>query len=80
MTTFTCEKCDLVFEKAWSDDEARNEYDRNFPEVANLPADQLGLVCDNCYKAFNAWFASLSQSERDQMAVDAWADAERSKS
>jgi len=44
---YTCSMCGGTFEKAWSDEEAWEEHDRNFP---GSPRDDACIVCDDCYK------------------------------
>jgi len=36
-----------VFEKEWSDEEAKEEYERNFKEYKNEPT---AIICDDCYR------------------------------
>lgn len=43
-----CAQCGVVFEKAWSDEEARAEQNANgFNDMAE---DDLCVVCDDCYQ------------------------------
>jgi len=44
---FKCELCGGVFEKEWSDEEAKEEYERNFKEYKNEPT---AIICDDCYR------------------------------
>lgn len=47
--TYKCKCCGGVFEKGWSEEEAREEAVRNFPDVQKEPQV---IICDDCYKAF----------------------------
>jgi hypothetical protein len=44
---FKCFCCEQTYEKAWTDDEAREEFKDNYP--TDDPDDIL-VVCDDCYK------------------------------
>jgi hypothetical protein len=53
MSQFTCASCGGVYEKVWSDAEAKAEYRANMPEV---PRDEpTDLVCNDCYERFMVW-------------------------
>lgn len=54
--TYTCGNCGKTFEKGWSDEEARAEYQQNFPETQGHPE---ALVCDDCYRAIREWWKNL---------------------
>ena len=45
---FTCDECGGTFPKAWSDEEAEQEYDEVFTsaKAANISR---AVVCDDCY-------------------------------
>jgi hypothetical protein len=47
MKLFTCDKCKGEFEAVWSDEEAMEEFERNFPDYPFMEASQ---ICDDCYK------------------------------
>jgi len=47
--SYTCAKCNGVFDKAWSDEEAENEYAEKFPEEKATAAIR-EIICDDCYK------------------------------
>ena len=70
MTTFTCAKCSVVFNKGWSDEEMWEEYGEAMPEVP--PDEPTALVCDDCYQRFmaspsgprgEAWLFRLNKSQ-----------------
>lgn len=44
---YRCEACKGIFKKGWSDAEALEEFQRDFP---NVSMDDTGIVCDKCYK------------------------------
>lgn len=46
--TFTCEQCGRTFARAWADEDAKREYERNFPLLD--PDGPKAVVCDDCYK------------------------------
>ncbi len=50
--TFVCGRCEKEFQKGWSDEEAKAEYKKNFPDTQGDAED---LVCDPCYKEILAW-------------------------
>lgn len=59
----TCENCgDAMQRNPDADDEYRR---RGFPENAETVS-----VCDECYDAFNLWWAALPQSERDRIEAE----------
>ena len=46
---YRCAGCHQVYEKGWSDAEAKEEWDQDFP--GEPIDDTTDLICDNCYKA-----------------------------
>ncbi len=46
---YTCEICHEVYLKTWSDEEAMQEYDENFPEMVR---QSVAIVCDDCHQEF----------------------------
>jgi len=54
--TYTCANCEGVFIKAWSDEEARAEYEATEPNAA-ARSDVTDVICDDCYRKFMAWAA-----------------------
>jgi hypothetical protein len=48
---YRCAGCGAIYEKGWSDEEAREEFYDDFPL---LPIDEeTSLICDHCYEAVN---------------------------
>ena len=45
---FTCDGCHRTFTKAWSDEEAKAEYDRVFPN--EKPDEPRAMLCTSCYQ------------------------------
>lgn len=43
--TYQCDMCEGVFEKGWSDEEAKQEYDETHTE----PFEESAIICDNCF-------------------------------
>ncbi len=56
--TYQCENCTGVFEEAWTDAEARKEFDQNFH--GHDPSD-VARVCDDCYKEFMMRYKVMQQ-------------------
>jgi hypothetical protein len=50
----TCASCGMTFRKAWSDAEARAEYEENFPTTA-ASTEPTETVCEDCYRQILAW-------------------------
>ena len=44
---YRCSMCGGVFDKGWSDDEAKKELDATFP---GIKVEDCDVVCDDCYK------------------------------
>lgn len=47
--TFKCFNCKGIFEKAWSDEEARQEASAIFGDIERWASKQVE-VCDDCYQ------------------------------
>ena len=48
---YRCAACKGVFVKGWSDEEAKEEFHSDFPD---MPIDEeTSLICDHCYEAIN---------------------------
>lgn len=45
-TTYTCAQCNGVFERGWTDEEAKAEQAEN-----GWQDEDCAMVCDDCYKA-----------------------------
>jgi hypothetical protein len=41
---YECNMCRGIFEKGWTDEEAKAEAEKN-----EFPLDECSLVCENCY-------------------------------
>ena len=46
---YKCASCDGVFEKSWSDEEAKEEAEGYFGKPVEKWKDDPVLVCDDCY-------------------------------
>lgn len=69
----TCERCGLKFVPSWSEKEALAELDENHPELPSMThdnAEHYAVMCDECYAAFQAWWAALPESERTALAKE----------
>lgn len=45
---YQCSVCKGIFEKGWTDEEAKSEYSENFPKSEEA-GDEMDVVCDDCY-------------------------------
>ena len=52
MAAYVCDCCHGTFESGWSDQEARQEADRDFPYE---DISDMALVCDDCDKKIMAF-------------------------
>lgn len=57
---FKCQKCKKNFIKGWSDEDALKELE-NSPW--NIPEDEIGVLCDDCFKEFKIWFNNLTAQD-----------------
>lgn len=46
---YKCENCGNVYEKGWSDDEAKKEAELYFGKHPDNWNDRQAVVCDDCY-------------------------------
>jgi hypothetical protein len=46
---YQCARCQRVFEKGWTDEEAKAEQNEN--GWGDIPNSQCDVVCDDCYKS-----------------------------
>ena len=60
MNDFTCAKCNETFAKGWSDKEAMEEL-KDAPH--NIPADELSVLCDDCFDEFQQWLSTLTPED-----------------
>ena len=44
---YQCAQCGGIFEKGWTDEEAKSEAEQKFPSIK---PDEMEMVCDPCYK------------------------------
>ena len=44
---YHCAQCEEVYMKEWTDEEVKEEYKENFPE---LPDVERAIICDDCYQ------------------------------
>jgi len=52
---YKCERCEDIFTKTWSDEEAEKEFQENF---GHLPKElqQRAIICEDCYQEFMKWY------------------------
>lgn len=60
MTSFTCDGCMTSFNKCWSEEEAKKEYES---APWNVPGQDCGMLCDDCFEEFKVWFDSLTPED-----------------
>jgi hypothetical protein len=65
--TYQCAVCKGVFIKSTTDAEARAEFERENPRLADMPQDQMGTLCDPCFFRFKRWLDHLPPAERERM-------------
>jgi hypothetical protein len=46
---FRCEKCEGIFNKSWTDEEAKAEQEKN--GFGDIPEAHMAVVCDDCYRS-----------------------------
>jgi hypothetical protein len=46
---YQCEQCDGIFEKGWTDEEAKTEQVNN--GWGDIDNSETALICDDCYKS-----------------------------
>ncbi len=53
---YKCDACGGVFDKVedWTEGDAVAEAEEAFPGLMDAPAEERGVVCDDCYKAMMA--------------------------
>ena len=52
---FTCDLCHETYEKEWSDEEATEEYARDFPLSSHME-EPTSTVCDDCHHTLTSWY------------------------
>lgn len=52
---YRCDCCGGIFDKGWSDEEARAEAEQQFGEALHAEGEPPALVCDDCYNEIMAW-------------------------
>lgn len=62
---FKCARCEGVFEKGWSDEEAAAELGERFP---GFTEDECVLICDDCFQAGEKAFQELMAGFRKACA------------
>jgi hypothetical protein len=50
---FKCQACKGTFEEGWPEEEALEEFHRDFP---NVSLAETGVICDDCYEKMNKYF------------------------
>ena len=50
---YQCEHCKGVFDKGWSDEDAKKEAEDNFGKHPDEWNDDQVIICDDCYKLLN---------------------------
>lgn len=60
---YQCDQCGGVFEQGWTDDEAQAEASAN--GWSQIPAIEMAVVCDDCYKEIMNWAKQSSSLARN---------------
>ncbi len=63
MEMYRCSHCKGIFEKAWSDEESRTEFDKRWPDEDFKKAKNAGILCDDCYEEFKVWMEKNHPNE-----------------
>ena len=50
---YQCDMCKGIFEKGWSDEEAKQEAEEIFGKNPNEWNDEQKVVCDDCFNKIN---------------------------
>lgn len=61
---FTCEKCNQIFNKMRSDEDAKAEF---MEAPWNIPGDEIGVICDDCFEEFKVWFDTLTDEDHKRL-------------
>ena len=66
--SFTCENCHETFDhrpdNEWSEQDAIEEFKKDFPDCQN---DDIGIICDDCHVQIKKWVDSLTSEEKINM-------------
>jgi hypothetical protein len=65
--TYRCAVCKGVFIKVSTDAEARAEFESENPHLADMPKEQMEVLCDDCFVLFKRWLDHLPPAERERM-------------
>jgi len=61
LPTYTCDHCKQEFMSDRPDEEAEKEHQEVFGEPVG---EDTGVLCDDCWKEFIAWFNSLPDDKK----------------
>jgi len=64
MSEFTCDRCNETFNRGWTEEEAKKEFDT---APWNIPGEDIGILCDDCFEGFKIWFDSLTEEDHKRM-------------
>lgn len=67
ITEFKCEKCNKIFTKGWSDEEAEKEYSE---AIYNTGRDERCLICEDCFKLFHKWLSTLTEEDHKKIKYE----------
>jgi hypothetical protein len=60
---FYCAKCQEIFPKGWTDEEALNEKTELFPDA---PLEECDYLCDDCFIEIEKWMKGHDISWNDE--------------
>lgn len=64
MSQYTCENCNQIFNKLWSDEEAKKEYESS---SYYMPNEEVAVICDDCFIKFKKWVDSLTEEDHKRI-------------
>jgi len=64
MSKYTCANCNETYKKVRSDEECWKEFHETMPEAEH---DEIGVLCDDCWRDFMVWFKTLSKEQKQNM-------------
>jgi len=57
--------CDIGFDSEWSEEDAKEEYQKMFPNDPNMEV-ATDVICDDCYEEFKKWHSTLSPEIKEE--------------
>jgi len=72
-----CARCgeEIGYDEDWTDEDAKEEYQKNFPNDPNMKLVPLEVICEDCYQEFKEWLDDLTPEYRAMLDKEALEDA-----